>query len=364
LLVSLPGYRSELRLDTGVQVSLWGSLPEFSRFPPVFESAAIVHANPAFDVDLTVVRGRVLLSNLKAGEPARVRARFHEEIWDLVLQDNTTKVSLELVGLVAPFTRERGAEAPEASLALWVLEGRATLSIRDQKEVAMQAPTLFLWDNLGPNYQGPHTRPRAPEWWTAASLPTPRESRPVIQALEELSKRVTGKAPVEVVLSEAIRDPDAGLRALVVRSLVAVGSVPRLLDALDDEKHIDVRVYAIEGLRHWLGLAPVHDQVLRGMLVNQKQYSQQQAEMVIQLLHGFTDRDAADPVLRGTLVEYLNNDRLPIRQLAHWQLVQMVPDGQKIRFDPAGDSAQREAGQEQWRRLVSRAPAKPGGPRP
>src|SRR5262249_51848357 len=43
-LVSLPGYRSELRLGSGVRLQLWGNVPEFSPIP-VLESAATLHAN-------------------------------------------------------------------------------------------------------------------------------------------------------------------------------------------------------------------------------------------------------------------------------------------------------------------------------
>src|SRR5207245_7795713 len=80
-LVSLPGYRSELRLDSGVHLALWGNLPEFSRFPPVLESGVVLHGNRDVDLDFTLDRGRVVLSNHKGEGPARVRLRFADEGW-------------------------------------------------------------------------------------------------------------------------------------------------------------------------------------------------------------------------------------------------------------------------------------------
>src|SRR5262249_21792794 len=91
----------------------------------------------------------------------------------------------------------------------------------------------------------------------------------------------------------------------------------------------------------------------------QKQYPPQQAETVLQLLHGYTEQDAADRALRATLVDYLNHERLPIRELAHWQLMQIMPEGQRIPYDAAAEPGRREGAQEQWRGLAAAA-ARPG----
>ena len=57
---------------------------------------------------------------------------------------------------------------------------------------------------------------------------------------------------------------------------------------------------------------------------------------MVQLLHGFTEKDLADSTLRSTLAEYLNHSRLPIRQLAHSLLSALVPEsaGRTSSFTP------------------------------
>src|SRR5205807_1016622 len=95
LLVSLPGYRSEVRLDSGVDVTLWGNLPEISSIR-VFESAVVLNANTSADADLTLVRGRIVLASRKADGPARVRLRFLDEVWEIVLPDSSAKAAVEL----------------------------------------------------------------------------------------------------------------------------------------------------------------------------------------------------------------------------------------------------------------------------
>ncbi len=83
-LVSLPGYRSEIRLENGVHMLLWGNLLEFSAMPPVLESSVSLHvpdakANPKIDLDFTLHPGRVLISNHKTGGEAHIRLRFHDD---------------------------------------------------------------------------------------------------------------------------------------------------------------------------------------------------------------------------------------------------------------------------------------------
>src|SRR5262249_23510683 len=83
-LVSLPGYRSEVRLKSGVYLLLWGNVREFSPEPPVLESSVTLHspddkADPKIDADFTLHHGRVIISNHKSKGEARVRLRFHDD---------------------------------------------------------------------------------------------------------------------------------------------------------------------------------------------------------------------------------------------------------------------------------------------
>src|SRR5262249_54562846 len=128
-LVSLPGYRSRIALDSGVQLVLWGNLPQQLDIP-LFESAVVLHApqapegGGAPDLDFTLLRGRVWLSNHKTDKPAYVRARFRKEVWDLTL-DPGTELALDLVGRESGWKAERVEEGPIASALLIVRHGRA-----------------------------------------------------------------------------------------------------------------------------------------------------------------------------------------------------------------------------------------------
>lgn len=183
-LVSLPGYRSLIALDSRVHLTLWGNLPEFSAFPPVLESVAMLH-NPSsgVDLDFTLDRGRVLIANRKAsGGPARVRLRFLREMWELELPDAKSEVGLELWSL------PRGAPAPGtvpqppvACLGLFtkgrvlVRTPRQTLDLGDRSRLS--------WVSQEPVALHRIELPELPAWW---GKPLDRKAPAIQNALRSL----------------------------------------------------------------------------------------------------------------------------------------------------------------------------------
>jgi hypothetical protein len=353
-LVSLPGYRSELRLDSGVKMVLWGNLPEFSRIP-VLESAVTLHVNPAFQADFTLDHGRVVLSNTRKEGPARVRLRFGDEVWDLTLADQTTEVAVELVGFCAPYTSDTVGGEPDLLLALLTLKGEAQLKIR-YEEFLLSSPSRFMWDNLGGAARGPQ-KLNLPEWWTSKLPPkTPMQS-----ALEGLAKRLIAKDSVDVAIAEMMKDADLPSRTLALRCLGAMGELSKLLDALNDDRHPDVADVGRRELLHFLGVSSKSDAKLIKLL-KEKNYSEGQAQTVMQLLHGFSQEQWANQATRNALADYLTHEKLAIRHLSYILLLTMAPEGRNIAYNPTGDIGQRERAAEEWRRLLlgGKPPAKRG----
>jgi hypothetical protein len=349
-LVSLPGCRSELRMDSGAQMVLWGNLPEFSRFPPLLESAVVLHVNPEFDLDFTLDHGRVVLSNHKKDSPTRIRLRFVDEVWDLTLPDPNTEVAAELVGLCQPYSKEPGGGDPELHVAVLGLKGQAQVKIR-YEQYLLPSPSMLTWDNVAGASRSPMPLPRPPDWWTS-TIPAKMQA-----PLEGLSNRLALKN-IDVAVAEAKNFPDPATRVLALRCQGAMESYATILDALADDKHPDLRTVAIEELRHLLGLDAKNDAKLRKAL-GQKNYSDPQAQTIVQLVHGFSREQWADPGVRAIAVDYLMHEKLAIRQLTHTLLSALEPSGAKILYDPAGDSDSRARGYEVWKKLIVGAkPAK------
>ncbi|HKB41999.1 MAG TPA: hypothetical protein VKD72_36565, partial [Gemmataceae bacterium] len=171
-LVSLPGYKSELRLNSGIRLLLWGTLPEIPLRTPLLESAVTLHgAASGLDADLTLLRGRIYLTNRKEKGPARVRVRFwREEVWDVTLEEPDTTAGLEFFSTYYnPDPRLnikfRSGEEPLAVLVLHVTKGRAQVKV-NYDTFPLQAPpgpALIYWNNKDKNrtkQEGPIPSPR------------------------------------------------------------------------------------------------------------------------------------------------------------------------------------------------------------
>jgi hypothetical protein len=374
LLVSLPGFRSEVQLDSGLGMMLWGTLPEFAsdtafrdgRELPVLESAVVLHS-PAtpFSVDFTLDHGRVLLLSKRNGE-TRIKVRFHREIWELTLMDDQTQVGFDLWGRYprnVPFSKEPGGEEPMAMLILSVLKGSASLKVGYQT-FAMRPSTQYVWDNIGPTERAPQSLTKLPDWYTTKVLPARTPAiREAVASLEEMSNRMSRKnASVKGILADMRKDPKLSNRVLGVLCLGAVNDVSGLMDTLNDSRS-ETRAVAVETLRHWIGRQADHDSKLFKTLHDEKEYSWPQAEIVMQLLHSFSEEDTAKPEVYETLIDYLKHPKQPIRELAYWHLVRLVPEGAKIPYDAAGKSDQLENAHRLWKQLIpeGKLPPRAGG---
>src|SRR5262245_14405081 len=98
-LISLAGYKSEIKLDSKVGLIFRGELPEARRLP-LLESSATLHRAADRDVDLTLHRGRIYLSNDKATGSATARLRFRDHFWDLTLEEPGTMVGFEVMNVI------------------------------------------------------------------------------------------------------------------------------------------------------------------------------------------------------------------------------------------------------------------------
>src|SRR5262249_17297469 len=150
-------------LDGKVSLLLWGSLPELYQhlFLFLLESAVTLHhvPTPGIDLDLTLHRGRVFLTNRKDRGETNVRLRFwREEVWDITLEDPDTMIGAEVMPipndiapLVFPGYRPQKDEEPLVLAALYILKGNARLKVEGRTYGALHGPTggraLFTWKN-------------------------------------------------------------------------------------------------------------------------------------------------------------------------------------------------------------------------
>lgn len=368
--LSLPGYRNEVKLDGGVLVNLWGNLLEFPPVPlPVLEASVIAHLpGSALDADLTLERGRLVLTNTKSGAALRVRLRFRTEIWDLTLAAQAQIVADAQVSYPpgVRFSKD-GGEGPLAELFLGVVKGKVTLQIGDQEPIELAEPpnkALIGWDNKTRLKPTVALIGQLPSWTFTLPKLTPKEPAAEYKAvLDQLQKRLSqpGTA-VAAALLELAGDAKPFAQAYASYALAATDNVGPLVDALDELLKPDMRTTAILALRHWVARDRAHAGSLHQLLMSKKNFSDVQADAFLMLMHNFSAEDLANTRTYENLFNLLNDDRLAVRLLTLWHMGQYDPDGLKSsNFNPIQDADKRSTAIERWRKRITdgKLPPKP-----
>jgi hypothetical protein len=365
LLLALPGVRAGIKTTSGaIRLTLHGNVPQQS-LTPALESAVALRRSSDFDLDAILDRGRILVENVKEKGAANVRLRARDEIWELALKEPGATVSVELNGRWAPGMPYRSqykeGEEPKAQLDLLVLKGTVELKVDDVQRVLRAppaGPALFFWDSLigvvpnplSPNELPPWAKPDADKEAPAAAV---RDAlKPLIESLA--NKPVAG-ALVDFLASadKATSKEKAELiRELAVTGFGAVDDLPGLLQSLGSEMHAEQRLIAVETLRHWIGRKPGQDATLGRFLVREEKYSPEHAATALQLLHSYGQKSIEDPVTYEVLIAYLQHDKLPIRELAAFQLYRLAAVGREIQYDAAAPAEKREQAVKAWKKLI------------
>src|SRR5262249_4613439 len=128
----------------------------------------------------------------------------------------------------------------------------------------------------------------------------------------------------------------------------ALDDLLTVVNALNDEQQGDYRFAATYFLRNWMGRHAENDFKLYRAL-HDKDYTDVQSKTVLGLLHGFSEEDLASPETYEVLLAYLRHEKLAVRELAHFYLRFLIKEGAQIGYDPADETAQREAGAAAYR---------------
>lgn len=362
-LLALPGIRAALEpKGDAVRLGLWGNLPELSNFP-VRESAVVLHDSRAYDLDFTLERGRVVLTNCTKKGAVRVWVRLAGVAWELTLPAPGDEVALELAGRWPHGTSfektPRPGQRPTQVVALHVLKGSLTFKAnrRQYRLAAPPGPAYLHWDSVtGLDEGGPQRGERVPAWAAdkAEQKRLPAAVRAALKRLVDLAARETVADALTTFLAEVPQLAD-GLEVVARRRLTpaamgAVDDLQGLTDALAGAKNAGLREAAVEALRHWIGRRSGQDLRLYRFLVQRQEFPEAQAETVLQLLHSPFEPDR--PETYDTLIAYLRHSRLAVRELARWHLYRLVPAGRKIVYDAGASEAARQKAYEAWKKLI------------
>ncbi len=358
LLVSLPG-ATLVSKNNAVTVK---SLADYdARSPlPILETALSFGDSKDIDLDLTLDRGRVDITNSKAEGSATVRVRFWDQSWKIVLDSPNTRIAVELCGrwpsgtrfkLAEPASDSAKAPGPVASLVFLVLNGSASVDVGGVT-LALKAPpgpAELRWNNLTGARPQPLKLEKLPDW-ADRDAGLSAEGKKIAAAVEKFRKaRADDPAKaLESFLNSA--DPTEQRVALI--TLGGLDDLDALGKSLIAAKTLEEWEFGITVLRHWLGRSKGQDQRYYEILTTVRGYTSEQAKTILQLLFGFSSEDLAQPETYEVLLDYLVHEKPAIRTLAAWHLVRLVPQGKAIAYKPDGTREDAEKACAEWKKLI------------
>jgi hypothetical protein len=349
---SLPGYASEVRLDSGIHLLLRGHVREFT--PQLLvkdetgrernearimdylqESAIVLHKPRDTDADLTLERGRLYLSNHK-GSGTRglvVRLRFENKVWDLTLYPDA-EVVVDLFKTHIPGTGE-----PMAALKSFLLHGEAGIALEHERYPDLSDPgrSHFSWLSLKPSaYDRPYLSKQELETATRVLLSKrPTVDTPQAQNMEMALKAVRGRMTVDkspqVALQEALGatgNASFSQHQLALYCLAALDEAKDLFDVLGkaDVIYAPDRDTAIFAIWRWLDHGKGQREKLfnpetgTGLLRSDLGYTTEQAKRILDRFREPTDEDIFNSKYYSAMAEDLASDKVALAELARWWL--------------------------------------------
>lgn len=399
-LLALPGTKSTIALNSGVEVTLWGNLAELTFNPFLAESRALLHANDLLDADITMQRGRLLVRNGKKGDKdALVRVRFdnptlprkddparsEEEHFDLVLRGGAAVVferysTMDQNEQFYDDPKDPDRLGPTATMWVFAYGGSANIRCAQVAYALEQGQQPILrWDSRQGTLTPPDAKlaPPAPP----ATPPALKEKgdqlvrEKVLKARAEVESYLE-KNDIAVALAEmmqsvqksADRDTTAGKQILpdtyirwqyVIRCYAATDDADSLFrDFAANPTPLQIRGLYMQALQQWLTNGREYDYLLLDVV--RKNYRKTESLNILSLFHPTSAKDALKPETYEHLIENLNNDLLPIRALSHMHLFVLVPEGRKIFYDPAVEAPIRMRAVREWLTIVPPGKLPPG----
>ena len=165
VVMALPGYKAEVKLDSNVVVQLWGNLldqiPEsYLMKLKVFQSRVRFHQPPAgLDADITLEEGRIYVRTTKA-TGAKVRIRTSSDkwsmataAWDIDLPNDKSQVMVEAHTAFVPGTPYPkdgvGGTPPQTDLVVVVVRG--TADFEDLDRAGKKYAAVPTWNQIAWN---------------------------------------------------------------------------------------------------------------------------------------------------------------------------------------------------------------------
>lgn len=346
-LMALPGFQPTVKLDSGVEVQLWGNVPEYLNVPVLESRVTFYQPDAGFDADVSLHAGRVFVRAPGAKGPVKIRVRVLDEIWNVTLADAAAEVAIDRIGEPAkgPVFQPVVLESPRALVYLGVVKGEAAVQVGLSNSGPLPAGTKYKWDSKGGRAgvapeSDPDEAALSDRW--SARIPNTPAAKDVEKAVLLWAGRAAARGAFDGDFDRAMRDPAAPVshRALAASLLQATDDIPALLGGLELASS-PVRDAVCRAARHWCAQAPAREKAFAVFLAESKALPLTDDQRVLaQAL--LRSRDDTAPATVDQLFTLLKHERLAVRELARFQLAQLdPPTAEEAGYDANAEPSRR-----------------------
>ena len=299
-MVSLPAFRPQIALASGVQVTMAGE-----------SSIRLGKPNETGAATMAVDYGRMLLVTVgAAGAEVELDLAGVRGVATLVDADSALAVSVKR--LLPPGV---DPEAYPSTVVVELFNTFGRVNWQEAEKEPVEIPTNFVRIYVGadpPDDFGPYV---APEWIDAKSVPPiDRESQVVLERF------LASDRPLNLSLAEMLQDRRVNVRSLAARCLAALGEYEPIVSEFSDPRQYSFWVGEFQLLRQIVQRSPERAIRLRNTI---ERLRPDQADELYRLLWGYsTDQLAKEGA--ATLVKQLESEHMDVRVLAIQNLMSIT----------------------------------------
>jgi hypothetical protein len=339
IILALPGYKADLKLNNNdVELHLWGNVPEQYAAPgetPLEVRLQLHPPSPDFHVDLTLFAGRIYITCPKPDTHIRVRLNSGE-VWDYHTRKENTEIMVQMHKTFVPGTpyAREGGESPRSSAVGMVTRGQVLFSATGRfRKFAAEANTIVSWDSISGQLTGPQPIPKGERRYERFPLLQAAEGKQIQEALADLARTHKEREGLRIHLESRLQAPPLPTNILptmlAIYCYAAITEGPdsevmagNLFDLMADRDRPYARRAAITAVSAWLAREIHHTKIFWNVLTTKKQLSEEEADLILQLLRGYSSRQRPDAAAAAEqLVQLLNHPNLVVREAALGNLV-------------------------------------------
>ncbi|MEJ5275040.1 MAG: hypothetical protein WHU94_03930 [Thermogemmata sp.] len=340
VILALPGYKADLKLNHEVTLHLWGNVPEQYAVPfetPLEVRLRLHPPSQSFHVDLTLEAGRIYLTCQKPDTHIRLRLNGEKgEVWDCISREANTEIMVQVHKAFVPGTplAPEGGEPPRITAVWLVTRGQSEFRAPKRfKKFTSSAGTLVSWDNISGQLSEPQPLPKGEKRYERFPLLSAEQGKPLQAALTELADGLKEPEGLRVHLESRLQAPllPANIlpTTLAIYSYAAVTEgadvevmAGHLFDVLSDRDRPYARRAAITAVSAWLARDSQNTKIFRNVLTDKKQLPLEEADLILSLLRGYSSRQRPDAAAAAErLVKCLDHPNLVVREAALGNLI-------------------------------------------